>query len=241
MIQKPSPSSEQGQGLVSYALALVLIAGMFAYLVVSIALVVFGNTPIWQCLILPMICFSLAMLMGLGIYIGQRPQRKRMQHRYDLRAWNLKDIIQQELHRYRQQIRDRNINIVLQEVYPTVTVKKMHLSGALAHLISNAIKYIGDDNPHPEIKIFATQDGDTIRVEIQDNGIGLSEAEADEVFRLLYRGSDAKQTAYGFGVGLSLAKRNVDSMGGDIGIERNADNGITVWFTIPIKPKASLG
>ena len=68
----------------------------------------------------------------------------------------------------------------------------------------------------------------TVMIEVEDTGKGIPAGEQDRVFDRFYRGS-ATHDAEGFGLGLSIAKRMVDVMGGEIGLRSEPGAGTTFW------------
>jgi signal transduction histidine kinase len=73
--------------------------------------------------------------------------------------------------------------------------------------------------------------GGEVRVEVIDNGSGVAPAEIDRIFERFYRGSGSLEHE-GFGLGLSIARRMVDVMGGEIGVESIKDSGSTFWVRL---------
>ena len=105
---------------------------------------------------------------------------------------------------------------------------KKNLRSILYNLISNAIKFKGDKPP--VIKIQSTKEGDNIILLVKGNGIGLSKADLNKVFDLYGRlDHDIK----GQGIGLYLAKKIVDAIGGNITVE--SGNGQGAKFNIYFK------
>ena len=70
-------------------------------------------------------------------------------------------------------------------------------------------------------------------IEVADTGTGIAADEVGRVFERFYRGSGALEQE-GFGLGLSIAKRMVDVMGGEIGVESNLGEGSTFWVRLPV-------
>jgi signal transduction histidine kinase len=71
----------------------------------------------------------------------------------------------------------------------------------------------------------------TVTIEVQDTGKGIPVEERDRVFERFYRGS-ATLEGEGFGLGLSIAKRMVDVMGGEIGLRSEPGAGSTFWVRL---------
>jgi signal transduction histidine kinase len=79
----------------------------------------------------------------------------------------------------------------------------------------------------------------TVTIEVQDTGKGIPPEEQDRVFERFYRGSAALE-GQGFGLGLSIAKRMVDVMGGEIGLRSESGEGSTFWVRLrAAKPTAT--
>ena len=68
-------------------------------------------------------------------------------------------------------------------------------------------------------------------IEVHDTGEGIPPDEQDRVFDRFYRGS-ATLEGEGFGLGLSIAKRMVQVMGGEIGLHSESGKGSTFWVRL---------
>ena len=64
-------------------------------------------------------------------------------------------------------------------------------------------------------------------IEVEDTGSGIAAEEIDRIFERFYRGSGSLEQE-GFGLGLSIARRMVDVMGGEIGVESVEGEGSTL-------------
>ena len=97
------------------------------------------------------------------------------------------------------------------------------------NLISNSIKYRGEEAPR--IHVSAERDAGGWLFAVRDNGIGIDPQDADRVFGMFKRlhGSEIPGT----GIGLALCKKVVERQGGRIWVESEAGRGATFKFTIP--------
>jgi two-component system, OmpR family, phosphate regulon sensor histidine kinase PhoR len=99
----------------------------------------------------------------------------------------------------------------------------------LIGLLSNAC----NNTPPPGVvSVRASRgEGGTVTIEVEDTGKGIPPEEQDRVFERFYRGS-ATHSGEGFGLGLSIAKRMVDVMGGEIGLRSEPGSGSTFWVRL---------
>ncbi|MEO5500735.1 MAG: ATP-binding protein, partial [Ginsengibacter sp.] len=109
---------------------------------------------------------------------------------------------------------------------------KKNLRSIVYNLISNAIKFRGDKPP--VINIRCSKEGDNVILSVQDNGIGLSKADLNRIFDLYGR---LHHEIEGNGIGLFLAKKIVDSSGGNITVESTEGHGAKFNIYFKTKPK----
>ena len=96
-------------------------------------------------------------------------------------------------------------------------------------LLSNACAY----TPAPGTVTLRASRGpeNTVTIEVKDTGKGIPTEEQDRVFDRFYRGSGMLE-GQGFGLGLSIAKRMVNVMGGEIGLNSEPGEGSTFWVRL---------
>jgi len=98
----------------------------------------------------------------------------------------------------------------------------------LIGLLSNAC----NNTPPPGVVSLRAGRGEgAVTIEVEDTGKGIPAEEQDRVFERFYRGS-AALSGEGFGLGLSIAKRMVDVMGGEIGLRSEPGSGSTFWVRL---------
>ena len=110
----------------------------------------------------------------------------------------------------------------------------------LENLFLNSIKYRGE-NPL-EIDIIAKENLDTVIVEFKDNGKGIEKSELDKIFNPLYTVDKARTTdKESMGLGLSIVKKILNNVGGDIGVTSEFGQYTVFFIEIPIACKIEMG
>jgi PAS domain S-box-containing protein len=100
-------------------------------------------------------------------------------------------------------------------------------------LLDNALKYSPKGG---KVTVGAERKRETIEVSIADEGIGIPQADQDQIFRKFYRGTDAdsRAGAGGTGLGLFIARGLVTAMGGRIWVDSREGEGSTFAFELPL-------
>lgn len=100
----------------------------------------------------------------------------------------------------------------------------------LQNLIDNAIKYRNTETNSPFITISVSQPKNGIKIEVQDNGIGIPEHLQNEVYKMFFRGT---QKASGSGLGLYTTRYCVRKLNGYMQLESKENVGTTFTVFIP--------
>lgn len=113
---------------------------------------------------------------------------------------------------------------------PTVHGDPRQLVQLLQNLLTNAIKYAGDDPPR--IDVSAEHSGGQWLITVSDDGIGIDPDQTEQVFELFER-LHGQEAYAGTGIGLTVAQKIVTRHGGDIWVESEPGGGSTFSFTLP--------
>jgi signal transduction histidine kinase len=122
-----------------------------------------------------------------------------------------------------------------QEIAPDLVANAdpVLLRQVLIGLLTNAFKHTAA--PGVVTLRARREQEDHVLIEVEDTGTGIRADEQDRVFERFYRGSGSLERE-GFGLGLAIAKRMVDVMGGEIGVSSEEGRGST--FTIKLRAAA---
>ena len=115
---------------------------------------------------------------------------------------------------------------------PTLTGDRQRLEQVLINLLTNANKYTPEGGT---ITISARIQGDALRCEVADSGIGIAPEEQDRIFQPFTQ-VDMSNTRRvgGAGLGLAITKGLIEAHGGTIGVDSELGQGATFWFTLPL-------
>ena len=106
----------------------------------------------------------------------------------------------------------------------------------LLNLLGNAVKFT--DQGHVALKI-ASHQGSSIRFSVADTGIGISPDKFEMIFEPFSQVDTSNTRRYGgVGLGLSLCKRLLDNMGGEISVESRLNQGTVFHVSIPLQDEA---
>lgn len=148
---------------------------------------------------------------------------------------DLESIIEKAINSVSNKKDDNKIKIELNIIneLPQIYVDKERILQVIINLIDNAIKYNRDNGT---VIITATPQEDTISVEIQDSGVGISEADQEHIFERFYRVDKARSREIGgTGLGLSIVKHILNAHKQTIKVKSKPGEGTTFTFTLPLQ------
>jgi len=143
------------------------------------------------------------------------------------------EIVQDALKATEGPIRSHQVDVEVDAIFPFVNVDRMRVVQVMQNLITNAVKFMGDQ-PTPRINIgFEEVDGEHIFT-VRDNGIGIAPEHHEQIFELFNKLDPEME---GTGIGLGLVKRIIEVHHGRIWVVSEPGKGSTFKFTLQDMPK----
>lgn len=114
---------------------------------------------------------------------------------------------------------------------PPVAADRERLKQILQNLIGNAVKYTP---PEGQVRVTAARAGDSVRIVIQDNGLGISAEDQAHIFERFYRVRRPETDSIeGTGLGLAIVKSLVKAHNGQITLESKLGQGSSFTLSLP--------
>ncbi len=142
---------------------------------------------------------------------------------------NLKEIIHNTTELFLPQVKEKNLNLVL-ELPPQeipVLCDALKIQRVLINLLSNAIKFTPKGG---NVVIRAVPLEKEVKIEVQDSGIGIPPKDLKKIFDEFYRAENISAETKGSGLGLSLVKKIIEAHNSSIEVESQTNKGTKFTF-----------
>ncbi|MEO5860704.1 MAG: HAMP domain-containing sensor histidine kinase [Pyrinomonadaceae bacterium] len=115
---------------------------------------------------------------------------------------------------------------------PTAQIDVEAIETAVRNLIQNAVKY---SNGTRWLRVSAANGGGSIKIVVEDSGIGISASDRKKIFAPFYRAKDVVDAQiHGNGLGLSLVKEIAEAHGGKVSVQSELGKGSKFVFEVPL-------
>jgi signal transduction histidine kinase len=150
-----------------------------------------------------------------------------------LKPTPLREILEEVIFKYNAQIEEGGVRIELPAEMPVVNVDGEKLREALGAILANSLFFTDRPKGERVIAIDSTTSPDGLRLFIRDNGTGIDPRYVSQIFELGGVSKLDKQRGGGPGYGLYLAKRLIETHGGELSVESTQGEGTRFGVTLP--------
>jgi len=141
------------------------------------------------------------------------------------------ELVADLVDRFRRQDPSREIALVVAPELPAVLADREHAAQVLGNVLDNAMKYTPAGSP---VRIKVERDGPNVVTTVEDEGKGIPPEDRELIFERFTRlGDHLTREQGGAGLGLYVARRLVDSMGGEIAVDESPA-GAVFRVTLPV-------
>jgi PAS domain S-box-containing protein len=148
-------------------------------------------------------------------------------------------LVNEQTDLYRRNDPTRTITVKMPRKVTGVVADANLATGILTNLLSNALKYSPDGSP---IAVTCALDGDRVVTTVCDEGPGVAPGDRERIFEKFTRlGDHLTRPQQGVGLGLYIARRSLDEMGGEIWCDERPGGGARFGFSLPAHKAAAAG
>jgi PAS domain S-box-containing protein len=140
----------------------------------------------------------------------------------DLQPVDVEHVIADVIQHY-PALEAKNADIRVVGPIPKVVGHEAYLTQIVSNLLSNAVKFV-PAGTRPAVEIRAKSEGEMVRIIFKDNGIGIAPEHQKQIFQIFGRVYSEKKFE-GTGIGLAIAKKAAERMGGAVGVESTMGQG----------------
>ncbi len=152
----------------------------------------------------------------------------------EVEALSIRDVVEEALVGERANLEDRGLELQMEieEDLPPLPTDRRKVVRILAQLLSNAVKF----TPGGGVHVRAARRDGTIRIRVEDTGVGIPPEHLEAVFEPFWQAERAEtRTIGGTGLGLSLARRLAGLLDGDIEVESEPGVGSAFTLVLPLE------
>lgn len=154
---------------------------------------------------------------------------------YQFEETDIAELTREVVSRFQAQVAPKEfiVESEISDQIPKVLADREAISRAIFNLLDNALKYSGES---PKAFLRAWSDEESVFLEVQDEGVGISKEEQKKIFEKFYRSEHVHDSSIkGSGIGLTLVAHIVQAHGGEVLLESDVGKGTKVMIKLPVK------
>ena len=153
---------------------------------------------------------------------------------YHFHVINIADYFEDCVEEVGLDLESKNITLNYTNLAPSdtaIVADPEQLKKVINNIISNSVKYMGHDKGEIDIRIL--DEGESIRIEIEDDGKGIPAKDIGNIFERFYRTDSSRNSMQGgSGIGLSIVKKIIEDHGGYVWATSKVGEGTCMHFVI---------
>lgn len=153
---------------------------------------------------------------------------------YHFHVLNIADYFQDCVEEVGLDLEQKDIQLNYTNLAPAdtcIVADPEQLKKVINNIISNSVKYMGHDKGIIDIRIL--DEGESVRIEIEDNGKGIAAKDIGNIFERFYRTDSSRNSLQGgSGIGLSIVKKIIEDHGGYVWATSKEGEGTCMHFVI---------
>lgn len=149
----------------------------------------------------------------------------------DIQQIELNHLLKQIIGGLKAQFDNKTVELeLLSHKKVWIRTDQYKLSQVIYNILTNAYKFT---NTHGKVTVGYKEEGENLSIIIQDTGIGITEEDQLKIFDAYFRGKNSSN-AMGDGIGLYVAKENLNKINGQIHLESEPGIGSKFIVTVPV-------
>jgi Na+/proline symporter/signal transduction histidine kinase len=149
---------------------------------------------------------------------------------------DMREVVEDSLTAVSQLLKESNIRLEtsLPAQVPAIVADRDRVMQVMLNLLSNAAKFC--ERTDGAVSVALYPQGSFLRVDVTDNGVGISEADQEVIFdKFRQVGDTLTQKPKGSGLGLAISRQIIDHFGGRLWVRSRLGEGSTFSFTVPVR------
>jgi signal transduction histidine kinase len=157
-----------------------------------------------------------------------------------LEKFDARDLVNETMKRFEKSIREKGLELDVQMTDDDVTIvsDRAKVERVFQNVFNNAIKFTSEGAI--AVKVHPSAQRDSVELEIIDTGIGIEESKIDSIFEPFHQADNSTRRSYsGLGIGLTVARRMAELVGGKLTVSSKPGVGTRVIMTFPSQAAAA--
>jgi len=151
--------------------------------------------------------------------------------------FSLEEVLENVVNLFIVRAEQKGLELLFQighDVPPELIGDPLRLSQVMNNLVGNAVKFTEQGQVHIQVETIAAPPGQaTLRFAVRDSGIGMTAEQTERLFQAFTQADGSITRKFGgTGLGLTISKRLVELMGGEIHVDSSIGEGSTFTFTL---------